>query len=44
MANPYRQILSKPGAWQFSAAALLARFPISMVGIGIVLMVSDERL
>ena len=44
MANPYRQILSKPGAWQFSAAGLLARFPISMVGIGIVLMVSDERL
>ncbi|PWD51458.1 MFS transporter [Serinibacter arcticus] len=44
MANPYRQILTKPGAWQFSAAGLLARFPISMVGIGIVLMVSDDRL
>ena len=44
MLNPYRQILSTPGAWQFSAAGLLARFPISMVGIGIVLMVSDDQL
>ncbi|GMA33404.1 MFS transporter [Litorihabitans aurantiacus] len=44
MANPYKQILSKPGAWQFSAAGLLARFPISMAGIGIVLMISDGAL
>ncbi|TGO05337.1 MFS transporter [Serinibacter arcticus] len=44
MANPYKQILSKPGAWQFSSAALFARLPISMVGIGIVLMVSDSQL
>ncbi|WP_454042814.1 MFS transporter [Cellulosimicrobium sp. Marseille-Q8652] len=28
-----------PGAWQFSAAALVARLPMSMVGIGTILMV-----
>ncbi|MEE6281598.1 MFS transporter [Georgenia sunbinii] len=40
MLNPYRGILARPGALQFSAAGLIARLPISMVGIGIVLMVS----
>jgi MFS family permease len=38
--NPYRQILALPGALAFSAAGLLARFPVSMVGIGIVLMLA----
>lgn len=40
MTNPYRGILARPGALQFSLAGLIARLPISMVGIGIVLMVS----
>lgn len=44
MLSPYLTILRKPGAWQFSLAGVLARLPISMVGIGIVLMVSDARL
>lgn len=44
MLGPYREILRKPGAWQFSLAGLIARLPISMVGIGLVLMVSDESL
>ncbi|ACQ78635.1 major facilitator superfamily MFS_1 [Beutenbergia cavernae DSM 12333] len=39
--NPYAQILRKPGALQFSSAGVLARFPMSMVGIGIVLMISE---
>ncbi|MEV7973728.1 MFS transporter [Cellulomonas sp. NPDC089187] len=37
--GPYRAVLSRPGALNFSAAGLLARLPMSMVGIGIVLMV-----
>lgn len=36
----YREILSLPGAWQFSAAGLLARSGGAMMGIGLVLMVS----
>ncbi|MFC4553643.1 MFS transporter [Georgenia faecalis] len=41
MFRPYREILARPGALSFSAAGLVARLPISMVGIGIVLMVSE---
>ncbi|MFM9135835.1 MAG: MFS transporter [bacterium] len=40
---PYTQILRHPGAARFSGAAFLARLPISMVGLGIVLMVSALR-
>ncbi|NMR21112.1 MFS transporter [Cellulomonas fimi] len=40
MLGPYRDILTRPGALAFSSTGLLARLPISMVGIGIVLMVS----
>ena len=36
----YREILTLPGAWQFSAAGLLARSGGAMMGLGIVLMVS----
>ncbi|MCU1432249.1 MAG: major facilitator superfamily 1 [Actinotalea sp.] len=41
MLQPYREVLSRPGAAAFSAAGALARLPMSMVGIGIVLMVSE---
>jgi MFS family permease len=37
--RPYRVILTRPGALLFSATGLLARLPMSMVGIGIVLLV-----
>lgn len=40
MLQPYREVLTRPGAAAFSAAGALARLPMSMVGIGIVLMVS----
>lgn len=40
MANPYREIFRIPGSVAFSVAGLLARFPVAMVGIGIVLMLS----
>lgn len=44
MLSPYLEILRKPGALRFSLSGVLARLPISMVGISIVLMVSDESL
>lgn len=43
LLRPYRDVLSVPGAWQFSAAAFVARMPISMLGIGIVLLVTSVR-
>lgn len=39
MFRPYRAVLSSPGALAFSAAGLLGRLPISMYGIGVVLLV-----
>lgn len=42
MLQPYRVILTRPGALAFSAAGVLARLPISMVGIGIVLMLTAQ--
>jgi MFS family permease len=38
----YRTILELPGAWRFSAAGFVARLPISMLGLGIVLHVADR--
>jgi MFS family permease len=38
--NPYSALLRVPGGPAFSAAAFVARLPISMLGIGIVLLVS----
>ncbi|MCS4485088.1 MFS transporter [Gleimia sp. 6138-11-ORH1] len=40
MLKNYREILSIPGAWQFSAAGLIARFPMSIVGIAQILMIT----
>jgi MFS family permease len=40
--SSYRRVLSKPGAAAFSATGFLARLPISMVTLGIVLMVSAK--
>ncbi|CAI9413099.1 MFS transporter [Nocardioides sp. T2.26MG-1] len=40
MLTTYRRILARPGALRFSVAGLFARLPISMVGLGIVLLVS----
>ena len=37
--DSYRRVLARPGALAFSSAALVARLPISMVGLGIVLLV-----
>src|SRR3954452_8164592 len=40
MFTSYRRILSQPGTLRFSLTGLVARLPISMIGLGIVLLVS----
>ncbi|GAA2105013.1 hypothetical protein [Actinomadura alba] len=40
MGNPYRELFIVPGARIFVAAAFVGRMSMSMVGIGIVLLVS----
>ncbi|MGW7006313.1 MFS transporter [Streptomyces sp. NPDC054933] len=41
MLAPYRAIFAAPGTTAFSAAGLLGRMPLSMLGIGIVTMISQ---
>ena len=41
MLTAYRRILAVPGALRFSATGLVGRLPISMQGLGIVLLVVD---
>ncbi|MGH8894869.1 MAG: MFS transporter [Actinomycetes bacterium] len=43
MLTPYRELLATPGGKTFSGAAFVARMPISMVGLGIVLLVVGEN-
>ena len=45
MSSPrsYGPLLRTPGALAFSAAALVGRLPIAMLGIGTVLLVADRR-
>lgn len=40
MLEPYRRILRLPGALAFSSVGLVARLPISMLSLGIVILVS----
>lgn len=40
--HTYRRILTLPGAVLFSSTGLVARLPISMVGLGVVLLVSQR--
>lgn len=42
MITTYRRVLGLPGAFAFSASGLVARLPISMVSLGIVLLVSTR--
>ncbi|MDV9192987.1 MFS transporter [Streptomyces sp. SR27] len=41
MPSPYRAIFEAPGTTLFSVAGLLGRMPLSMMGIGIVTMISQ---
>lgn len=43
MSNPYTEIFRPPGAKGFSAAAFIARLPIAMAPIGIVVMLSQTH-
>ncbi len=43
MLAPYRELLARPGTLAFSGWALVARMPISMLGIGLVLLVTEVR-
>ncbi len=40
--KPYRELLATPGALRFSSSAFVARMPIAMNGLGIVLLVVAE--
>jgi MFS family permease len=40
MLSSYRAILARPGTALFSAAGIVGRMPISMLGLGVVLLVS----
>ncbi|OIJ85350.1 MFS transporter [Streptomyces colonosanans] len=41
MASPYRALFAAPGSKGFSAAGFLGRMPLSMMGIGVVTMISQ---
>ncbi|MBA2555251.1 MAG: MFS transporter [Geodermatophilaceae bacterium] len=41
MFGPYRELFRVEGSWQFSATGFVARLPISMMGIGTVLLISQ---
>ena len=40
-ARPYVEIFKVPGAWRFSVAGLIGRMPMSMIGLGTVLLISS---
>ncbi|HTY71321.1 MAG TPA: MFS transporter [Actinomycetes bacterium] len=42
MPNPYAMLLRIPGAAAFSGSGLVARLPIAMVGIAVVLLIGEE--
>jgi hypothetical protein len=42
VANPYLQVLRTPHALPMVLAAFIGRLPLSMVGLGCVLLVADE--
>src|SRR6476620_2011762 len=39
--RPYAEIFEIPGAWRFSMAAVIGRMPMSMFGLGTVLLISS---
>ena len=43
MLIKYRQVFAGNSAWRFSTAGFIARLPISMVGIGVLMYVEAER-
>lgn len=43
MLNAYRKLFTAPGSTGFVLAGLLARLPLSMTGIGLITMLSQQR-
>jgi len=41
LSSPYRAIFAAPGTKGFSTAGFIGRMPMSMLGIGIVTMISQ---
>ena len=39
--NPFREVLARPGAMRFSAAGFVGRMPMSMFGLGTVLLIAS---
>jgi MFS family permease len=39
--NPFREVLARPGALAFSAAGFLGRMPMSMFGLGTILLIAS---
>jgi MFS family permease len=42
MLKPYAHLMRRPGAGAFFAAGILGRMPISMIGLGIVILIAQE--
>ncbi|WP_427893992.1 MFS transporter [Kribbella sp. GL6] len=42
MLKPYIHLMRRPGAGAFFAAGILGRMPISMIGLGIVILIAQE--
>ncbi|GAB2641106.1 MFS transporter [Kribbella swartbergensis] len=42
MLKPYVHLMRRPGASAFFAAGILGRMPISMIGLGIVILIAQE--
>lgn len=42
MLKPYIHLMRRPGAGAFFTAAVLGRMPISMIGLGIVILIASE--
>jgi MFS family permease len=39
--NPFLEVLARPGAWRFSVTGLIGRMPMSMFGLGTVLLIAS---
>jgi MFS family permease len=42
MLKPYVHLMNRPGAGAFFAAGIVGRMPISMIGLGIVILIAQE--
>ena len=42
MLKPYVHLMRRPGAGAFFAAGIIGRMPISMIGLGIVILIAQE--